>query len=70
MNGGGIVTLASSCQHAGTGFNPPPHRSPPQILEQKKVSPLEFRIPDENVNVSLRMKDKEISVNKDPDDVS
>ncbi len=65
------MTLASSCQHAGTGFNPPPHRSPPQILEKKKPeSPLEFRIQNENVNVSLRMKDKEISVNKVTDDVS
>ncbi len=45
LNGGGIVTLAL-CQHAGTGFNPPPHRSPPQILEQKNRNhhlSLEFR---------------------------
>ncbi len=59
--------IVSACR--GTGFSPPPHRSPPQILEKKKPeSPLKFEF-RKKVNVSLRMKDKEISVNKAPDDV-
>ena len=61
------MTLAS-CQHAGTGFNPPPRRSPPQILEQKKTaSQLEFRNP---IYLFVRTIEKKISVNKASDDVS